>query len=157
MGPKMPSYELLWSSIQAVALIAGVGVAGYQLWALRRDQRAWKTLEACDNYDFDPVLNDVLSKLRDARDAGDLADNPRPLRMEATVLLNYLEGIATGLEQGFYNARVVRDHLEPIFRDHVSEFLEPEMARRMEIDTRAYSKLKSLIAKWDSQRPSYKY
>jgi hypothetical protein len=126
-----------WPALQGVALCATAFIAWYQIGALRRDQKAWKTLEACERYESDEVLTEALKVLRDARDSGRLKENPRPFRMEASTLLNYLEGIATGQAQGFYNQDIVRDHLEPIIRDHIAEFLEPDMARRMEIDPSA--------------------
>lgn len=153
----MVDFGVFWSAIQAFALAAAAAIAWYQIGALRRDQKAWKSLEACEKYDFDLVLNGVLTKLRDARDAGDLAKNPRPLRMEVTVLLNYLDGIATGVAQHFYNEDVIRDHLEPIIRDHVDEFLEPGMALRIAIDPKDYSKVRLLLTRWDNEPPRHSF
>jgi hypothetical protein len=118
----MADWVTIWAAIQAVGTIAAVGVAAYQIHALRRDQRAWRTLEACERYERDPTLTRILECLRDARDKGSLTNNPRPYRLEASTLLNYCDGIAIGVAQKFYLEKIVRDHLEPIIRDHVEEF-----------------------------------
>lgn len=41
----------------------------------------------------------------------------------ATAWVAWVEGIAIAAEQGFYVERIVRDHLEPMMRNHVREFL----------------------------------
>jgi hypothetical protein len=153
----MLDFGFILTAAQTFALTATAWVAWYQLGALRKDQQAWKTLEACEKYESDYVLYCVLTKLRDVRDSGDLKNNPRPYRAEATLLLNYLEGIAIGAHQGFYNESIVRDHLEAVIIDHVFEFLDVEMAKRMELDPRRFENLKSLSDRWSQlPRPSFK-
>jgi hypothetical protein len=49
-----------WVAIQGVALILATCIAWYQLWRLRRDQRGWETLKACERYDLDQVLDRAL-------------------------------------------------------------------------------------------------
>lgn len=142
-----------WDFWQMVGTFAIAGVAWWQIGSLKRQQRGWNTLEACERYERDPVLNAVLMKLRDARDGGDLGAHPRNYRAETTVLLNYLDGIAIGVAQRFYNKRIVRDHLEQIMRDHVAEFLEPGFAARMELDTTGFARLRGLLREWDAPPP----
>ncbi len=147
-----------WACEQGIALAFAVLVASYQLWKLRRDQCGWETLKACDRYENDHILHDVLLKLRDARDCGELQKSPRKFRAETTTLMNYFEGIAIGRRQGFYNAAVIRDHLEFIVRDHAKEFLNPHFADKMELDISRFSNVTELIAEWDrAQRPWYKF
>ena len=124
----MAEWIAIWSAVQAVGTIAATGVAAYQIHALRRDQKAWRTLEACERYERDPTLTQICECLRDARDKGELDKNPRPFRLEASTLLNYCDGIAIVVIQKFYVERIVKDHLEPIIRDHVEEFLSVQMA-----------------------------
>ncbi len=157
MDSSHPGTILFWtitsgvaSIAQAVALFAAAAVAWWQIAALRRDQRAWETLKACERYDSDLVLSAMLLRLRDARDSNQLATNPRPFRFEMSTILNYLEGIAIGLEQNFYNERVVRDHLEPIMRAHYQEFLV-DFGPRAGMDAHDFNRLRSLINRWDGQ------
>jgi hypothetical protein len=126
-------------------------IAWFQIGALRRDQRGWETLKACERYENDPVLHSVLKKLGAVRDSGELAANPRLFRIEATILLNYLDGIAIGEEQGFYNGTIVQDHLEPIVRDHAKEFLDPVMSAHMKLDAEGFPTLCRLIRRWDDK------
>jgi hypothetical protein len=154
----MAEWVAIWSAVQAVGTIAATGVAAYQIHALRRDQKAWRTLEACERYERDPTLTKICESLRDARDEGELGKNPRPFRLEASTLLNYCDGIAIGVEQKFYVERIVKDHLEPIIRDHVEEFLSVEMGPRIEIDPKSFSRLLAMIARWDKpQPPSFRF
>jgi hypothetical protein len=48
-----------WTAVQGVALVCAAIIAWYQIGALRRDQRGWETLKACEKYDTDPVLGSV--------------------------------------------------------------------------------------------------
>jgi hypothetical protein len=146
-----------WDLIQAIGSIATAAVAWWQISSLKNQQKGWKTLEACERYESDPVLHDVLLKLRDARDSGQLYKTPRTFRAETATLMNYLDGIAIGQAQGFYNKAIVRDHLEGIMKDHVGEFLSPDLASRMELDTTGFARLRALIAEWDNARPWYKF
>ena len=50
-GRGMAEWIAIWSAVQAVGTTAATGVAAYQIHALRRDQKAWRTLEACERYD----------------------------------------------------------------------------------------------------------
>lgn len=152
-----------WDFWAAVGALAGSGaaalaalIAWYQISELRRQQKGWQSLKVCERYDSDPVLNEALKKLRDARDSGALATDPRPLRLEITIVMNYLEGVATGIAQGFYDERVVRDHLEPIIKFHADEVLEKTMIAKLEIDAEDFSRVKALCSRWESvKRPWY--
>jgi hypothetical protein len=136
----MAEWIAIWSAVQAVGTIAATAVAAYQIHALRRDQKAWPTLEACERYERDPTLTKICECLRDARDKGKLDENPRPFRLEASTLLNYCDGIAIGVVQKFYVEKIVKDHLAPIIRDHVEEFLSVKMAPRIGIDPKSFSR-----------------
>jgi hypothetical protein len=105
----------IWSAVQAVGTIAATGVAAYQIHALRRDQKAWRTLEACERYERDPTLTKICERLRDARDKGELDKNPRPFRLEASTLLNYCDGIAIGVIQSFTSKELSRIILSQSF------------------------------------------
>jgi len=152
----MSSWGDIWSGVQAGAATVAVIVAASQIYSARREQKGWKTLEACERYDRDPIIVGLLTTLRNARDGGNLKSDPRPFRMEVSLLSNYFDGIATGTIQGFYNETIVKDHLEPIIKDHFDEFFEPEMARRMAFRTDLYPALKALLAKWNVPDPKYR-
>ncbi len=69
---NMPEWMTVWAAVQGVATVAAAGIAWYQIGALRKDQRAWKTLEACERYESDLVVTSALKCLRDARKDGSL-------------------------------------------------------------------------------------
>jgi hypothetical protein len=148
----MAEWATVWSAVQAIGTISAIGVAAYQIHALRRDQKAWRTLEACERYERDPALTKICECLRDARDKGELDRDPRPFRLEASTLLNYCDGIAIGVVQKFYVEKIVQHHLEPIIRDHVEEFLSAKMAPKIEIDPKSFARLVEMIARWDKAR-----
>jgi hypothetical protein len=148
----MAEWATIWSAVQAVGTVVAIGVAAYQIHALRRDQKAWRTLEVCERYERDPTLTKICECLRDARDKGELDRDPRPFRLEASTLLNYCDGIAIGVVQKSYVEKIVQDHLEPIIRDHVEEFLSVKMAPKIDIDPKSFARLVEMIERWDKAR-----
>jgi hypothetical protein len=128
LGSADPNWP--WDILQAAGAIATAVVAWWQIGSLKEQQQGWKTLEACERYESDPVIHKILICLRDARDDKTLAENPRKFRAEISLLLNYLDGLAIGQFQGFYNKNIIRDHMESIIRDHVAEFLEPKFCQK---------------------------
>ena len=145
----MPEWMTIWAAVQGVATVAAAGIAWYQIRALRKDQKAWKTLEACERYESDLVVTSALKSLRDARKDGSLKTSPRDFRLEAVLVMNYFEGIAIAAAQGFYVEHIVREHLEPLMRDHVRGFLDPDMAERMELNPSDTKRLVGLLKRWE--------
>ena len=148
-------FGVFWAAVAAIGTVATALVAWYQIGALKRQQQGWETLKACDRYDTDPVIDAALNKLRDHRNSGTLASNPMAVRLEITTVLNYLDGVATGIAQGLYDERIARDHLEPIMRDHVREFLSLEMTGKMEFELASYERLLQLLDSWKPKKPFY--
>jgi hypothetical protein len=107
-----------WGMVQGLAPCATAGVAWYQLGALRdeqelrrRDEKAWRTLQACERFEGDVVIDNALRAIRDARFDGKLESDPRSVRLETILVFNYFEGKAIAAEQGFYVESIVREHL----------------------------------------------
>ncbi len=143
--------------VQAVGVVAAAIIAWWQISALRRQQRGWETLKACERYDTDVILDGALKTLRDKRDTGQLKQDPRPYRLEMTIVLNYIEHVVIGVNQGFYDEQIVKDHLETIMRDHVGEFLDPDMARRSEIDKDDYIATTEFLDRWKKRQIGTKF
>jgi hypothetical protein len=144
-----------WAAIQGLALCATTYVAWYQIGALRReqelrrkDEKAWRTLEACERYESDTVIASALKTLARARNSNKLLEDPVTYRVPVVTLLNYFEGIAIAAEQGFYVESIVRVHLEPMMRDHVLEFCADEAARKMKLPVKEFNRLYVLLDKW---------
>lgn len=134
-------------------MIATATIAWRQIHLLRRDQKNWETLKACEKYDTDPVLMAALQILRDARNSGELTSKPKTYSLEMITILNYFEGIVIGIEQRFYNEDIVYDHLKPIIEDHVSEFLsEPSRTAILDGQSDSYSRLTHKLDEWKRVR-----
>jgi hypothetical protein len=146
---NMPEWMTIWAGVQSFAALATACIAWYQIAALREDQKAWKTLEACDRYESDLVVTSALKSLRDAKKDGSLKRSPRDFRWEAVLVLNYFEGIAIAAAQGFYVEQIVREHLEPIIREFVDEFLDPDMAKLLELNPFDFRRLIRLLQRWE--------
>jgi hypothetical protein len=139
---------MVGSTVTAAATLALAIIARWQLQELRLQQQGWESLKICQQYDFDPVLNQTLGVLRQARRDGSLAADPLSVRFEIVIVLNYLEGIATGIEQGFYNETIVQEHMLPIMIFHVEEVLNSDISSRLQFEPQDYERLKKFVEKW---------
>jgi hypothetical protein len=146
-----------WVAIQGIALVSTVFIAWYQLWRLRLDQRGWETIKACERYDLDPVLDRALCHLRKGRNEKRFNSAPREFSLEVAAVSNYFEGMVLGSRQGFYDERIVRDHLEDIIRDHADEFLAPVMTDAMGFERDGYSRLLGALKEWKENDDTPRY
>lgn len=145
-----------WAAIQGIALLLAAAIAWHQIGSLRREQKNWETLKACERYESDQVITQCLIALRAARRDNKLTAEPIQYSLEMSTILNYLEGIAIGVEQGFYNRKIVRDHLETIMVKHVGEFLGPPLrAVMLEGNPDYYSSLEEILKSWKKRRRTY--
>ena len=145
-----------WDFLQAVGTGAAVAVAWYQLWKLRKDQRGWETLKMCERYDTDPLLDTALREIKKVRDANSLKTHAFNVRLDITTILNYLDGIAIGTLEGFYDERIVRDHLEEIAEGHVKEFLDPDVLANMQFTANYWPYIQRLLRQWQ-RKPKRTY
>lgn len=149
-------WAAIGTCLGGTATVFAVAVAGYQILELRRQQKGWESLKACERYDTDPILNNALKELRKARKAGTLTNDPAQLSLEIITVMNYLESLATGITQRFYVEKVIREHMEPIIEFHVNEVLNAEIMRKLGFESADYQRLAELCKKWTmSRRPWY--
>jgi len=111
------------------ATTALVYVAWRELLEINKNQkeandnhRRWATLNACDRYDTDRLIQQAVRALKAA---------PRGLddqmkRLYATRLLNYFDSIAIGLEQNFYVEAIARPHIGRIIFRRFAELTNAE-------------------------------
>ena len=163
-------WTLFWAAVSAglTALSAGGSiatavVASRQLSLLARQsrdahiqERGWRTLAACERYESDPVLDRCLRNIFSAKQSMLWLENPAALRIDVTTILNYLDGIATGIEQRLYVTEIVRDQLEPIVKWHVGEYLEPAKAKAIGIDPAEFPRLIAICEQWSREPPRYR-
>jgi hypothetical protein len=73
-----------------------------------------ETLRVCFLFELNPVLNEKLSRLSIASKEGTEYSNKAAFRMDDILsVLNFLDGVATGVLEEFYHPDIVKDHLGP--------------------------------------------
>ena len=143
-----------WTAWLAIVTTVLVIVAWWQILALRRQAKGWRTLAACEKYDLDPTLADCCSRLSKAG-RKNIQENSNEYACDITTVLNYLDGIATGIEQNLYVESLARDHLEPILTAHVDKLLTGRDANGYGVDQKGYPRLIELDKKWRDNKTSF--
>ncbi|MFB7143349.1 DUF4760 domain-containing protein [Agrobacterium deltaense] len=132
----------------ATLVLAYVG--WYQIGHLRKESKKWRTLDACEIYDRDPVIQEclkVLRKYKVNKDKGLLHTDD--IKIEALSVLNYLDGIAIGVNQGLYLESIVKDHLGSIINGHVdAHVLSRDAISVFEVEKEEFKNLISLSERW---------
>jgi hypothetical protein len=111
--------------------------------AAERRTKKWETLKACQSYDSDPVLDQATGRIRIASEKGKNDRNPDVDQRDATCVLNYLDGLATGIAQNLYIEAVMRDHLGVILNHAVVNFVDSGL-----VDRDGLKSVLALHAKW---------
>ena len=107
----------------------------------RENEKKWKTIEACERYDTDPILDFALRSLRAARLSKALDKRPEKYKTDITTVLNYLDGIAISVLQGVLVESLVRDHIGGIVNSHVERYILSGLAERAGIELSNYRNL----------------
>lgn len=151
----MPDW--VWHSFQCVGAIGTVStawIAQQQIHQANRQQKGSKSLEAAERYETDAILDAALRRIRETQLKPRRLRNRTQLRIDIVTILNYLDGIAIGVKQGFYDEKIVRGHLDAIVKDHYTEFLSPEAsdyAREIGYGLEWWPELVKLEKKWDNK------
>jgi hypothetical protein len=88
-------------------------------------------------------LDAVLKRLRIARET-----RLAPLRGDVVTLLNYLESIAIGINQGVYDEELAAQHMKYIVVQTYLRYLGPNATQIVNLDPDNYIPLKDLYTKW---------
>jgi hypothetical protein len=141
-----------WTAMLAVATGILGGIAWYQIGEIKRQQQGWETLRMCNAYDLDPTLHKAACEIRRVISGGvDIRD----AEVEIKTRLNYFEAIAIGISQGFYDPKIVREHLGGILKDHVELYLKPPYLETLKFDGH-FEGIKSLVETWYPEARSTK-
>jgi hypothetical protein len=128
--------------LAGVTLLLGV-IALEQLKAVRDEAKSNRTLAAVDRYDFDPILDACLKGLRTAR------ENGTPfVRGDVVMVLNYLESIAIGINQGIYDEELAGEHMRYILVRTYERYLGEKAPAIADLDPKNYIPLTDLYTKW---------
>jgi hypothetical protein len=139
--------------VLAVATVVLVVVGWSQIVSIRNDARKTRTLEICNRYETCPILHAAVSKLRTARDAHAYEQNRRAYRIDAITLLNYLDSIAIGIEQNLYIDDLAYDHVGPVLKHHVEEYLNVKEAAGLGINLGNFETLQACYDRWYPKVP----
>lgn len=148
----------LWIALGTFGLFfATVGLAyvgWYQIGHLRREAKKWRTIEACEVYDRDPILHASLKEMRKYRLLKKSGVIPtEDIKVEVVSVLNYLDGIAIGVNEGLYLEKIVKDHLGPIMASHIEDHLvSPDAKAFFEVNEKNFEHLISLNKKWKKEK-----
>ncbi len=114
-------------------------------------------MAACDRYNFDPILDDCLRKLRDAKRDKKFDGHESDFRLEITTILNYLDGIAIGIYQGLYIEDLARDHMHQIVVSHVNSYLRDGMPKKIDLEVQEFQYVVALAERWTRiSRPRFR-
>jgi hypothetical protein len=131
-------------------------MAWYQIQAVRNENRIERTLAACSRYESDATVERCVRTLRNALATdGDYTANPSKYQHEAIIVLNFLDTIAIGIDQGVYDDPLARDHMKAIMRKWMV-LLEPPKAKELGISVDDYQSLIGLWDRWNLNEMYYR-
>ncbi|MBV8848125.1 MAG: hypothetical protein JOZ16_00915 [Methylobacteriaceae bacterium] len=138
-----------------LAIIAGM-IAFLAYRRTRAENRRWKTLEICSQFE----LNAQVAKANSAIYQGFRNGTPgRPeceaLASDAILLLNYLDGIAIGVVQGLYIEQLAKDHLCAIVHNRVQNLLESTFRQDARLDAQTWCFLVTMTDRWRRNQPYF--
>jgi hypothetical protein len=141
-----------WATALATLLLVAVG--GYQIAAIRKENRMDRTLGACNRYESDLVIERCVRRLRQANSNGHYDKNPKAFEHDVTIVLNYLDSIAIGIQQGLYDEELARDHTETIVKHYYDRYLTDAGAKKAGTLQKDYGRLCAMAQEW-SKTHSY--
>jgi hypothetical protein len=155
-----------WTALGTVALVLatmalagvtlGLLIAGLrQIRAIREENRKSATLHICTCYETNPVIARAVRVLWKARLRDDLEKNAKRYRPHFVVLLNYLDGIAIGVEQGIYIEDLAWDHMEAIVAVNVRSYIDSGIIERAGMFKENYGSLLKMRDRWAEARPRF--
>lgn len=154
MEPLTCKIRMAYELISAVAngatalCTAGlVGVAFFQINAIREESRKWETVRACNRYDTDPVLFQCSKTIRSFTNGKNYdLTTVQPALQEVRTILNYFESLAVGVKQGIYVKDIVYDHLHEVIDLSVDCFMDSSF--KNDIYFEGLKRLKSMRDEW---------
>jgi hypothetical protein len=130
----------------AVATAVLIAIGYRQTKMILSDAKVSRSLAACDRYNYDPILDRCQRRLR----MSDMVwANPTRYRIDVITILNYLDGLATGVRLGTYDEPFVLHHMRSTLVHHVKDLLDDEKCLAFEIKKADYENLLWLYDRWD--------
>jgi hypothetical protein len=133
-----------------------VATAIYQILAIRAENKKSQTLAACVSYESNPNLFQCMTVLWAARENGDIENHTKTYRPQMAILLNYLDGIAIGIDQGLYIEDLAWDHMEAIVAAHVKYYIDSRLIQKAGLEPENFRRLVALRDRWAEARPRFR-
>jgi len=114
--------------------------------AAREEAKIERTVAACIRYEADVTLVSAIQRLRQAGNA--VFMTPIPYTHEINLLLNYLDTIAIGIQQAFYDEQRAKVFMQSIVRTNCGRYLNSEFLRRIGLDIDDFNTLVMLHQQW---------
>jgi hypothetical protein len=122
----------------------------------RSENRKWKTLEICSQFELNAQVAAANEKLQEPFRAGVPGrDACEQLAPKAILLLNYLDGIAIGVGQGLYIEELAKDHLRAIVNSRVRDLLESTFRQDARLDAQTWCFLVTMAGRWRQDEPYF--
>lgn len=148
LGISADAWAAIGSNTQALVTTILIGIGAWQVFAIKRENLKSRTLSACDRYDTDPIIDASLRELRLLLRDPESAEKGL-LKLPTTTILNYLDSIAVGVEQGLYIESLARDHLKAIVIKHTDDYLRDEsVARKIGLNPANFTTLTAMASRW---------
>lgn len=149
-----------WLALGTWALVAATTFLFFAAWRqikeIRNENRKAATLAVLGQYDLNPNLYEALKTLWEARESGDLQKTPRKFRPQIVLLLNHLDAIAIGIEQGVYIESLAWDHLEFIVPPIVERYIDSNLIKQFDQSRDHWMRLCDLRDRWRRAKPRFR-
>lgn len=156
---KVPEWiTAIGTVVLAIVTLALAMVGISQIRVVARQQRKWTTLQACDRYDSDPIINAAHDVLWKHINVG--AQSSVELTHAALRLLNYFDAIAIGIDQGLYIDELAHDHIGNIVRLRLEELRSLNVKEVNELLNglhKHHAALAAMSARWVAEKGGQKF
>jgi hypothetical protein len=140
--------------VAVTLLLALVGVV--QIFVIRKENKLERTLAACNRYESDAIIEGCVRRLREAQNRKEFEGKEKDFQQDIVMVLNYLDTIAIGVQQGLYDENLAWDHTEAIVRKWHDSLLTPDTARAADISLRDYDRLCKMAKRWANVEPRFR-
>ncbi len=144
---KIQIWIAVFAALTAFSTVGLLVLAAFQIRSIRDENRKWETVRACNVFDTDPIVHVATKDIYAASDNG---KDYSPATMLSQVhniitVLNYLDALAIGIDQGVYVESIAKDNLGSTIEKAVECFLD---GQHPGIKVSDFRTLKDLRGKW---------
>ena len=157
------------TAITALFTLALAWIAIYQLGHLRKQiadsieaERRRHTLETCGRFENNALLREAMEHLwKKSKHGSDYTTLDESDEFHVLTILNYLSGVACGIEQGVIIEVLAKDYLEHSIIKSVKAFIKGESGQGWKseksiISAAGFESLVRVQEAWSSNAPAYK-